>query len=156
MNKLDNIKSLLSEWLVGTIFASINFAVGFTIRLERTETSDKKPNVLNLDIRSTARFGNEGEWKHFIDSLPFKTRRGEIDEPALAYRLMLLLGAMISEVELKGDGSISISTTDGETFTVLGIEDVWEESWVLTEPRDVAGEQARSIICSSEGSVFVT
>ena len=112
--------------------------------------------MLSLDLRSGVRVGNEDDWKRFISSLPLQARRGEKDEPALAYRLMLLLGATIREVNLLDDGSISIGTTDGETITVQGLEDVWEESWVLEEPREVAGDNAKSITCRSDGKIFVT
>lgn len=156
MTKLDNMRELLAEWLVGTVFVSVSFAAGFTLRFERPETSYEKPNVLYLDIKATARVGDESKWKQFVDSLPFKARRDEIDEPALAYRLMLLLGSTVSDIELKDDSSIYITTTDHETLVVMGVEDVWEESWALAESKEIAGENARSIICTSHGDVYLT
>lgn len=129
MNNLNEIKHLLTEWLIGTVFTSITFTAGFSIRLERSSVSGDKPSVLILNIRSIARVGGESHWKRFIDSMPLKARRGEKDEPALAYyRFMFLLGAEINDIELSGDRSISIVTTNDETVVVTGVEDVWEES----------------------------
>lgn len=155
MNNLNEIKHLLTEWLVGTVFASITFAAGFTIRLERVLVSSGKPSILMLNIRSVARVGDEAEWKRFIDSMPLEARRGEEDEPALAYRFMLLLGAEINDIELHDDGSISIFTTDKEAVVVTGKEDVWEESWVVEESREIASDNPRSIVCRSDGHITV-
>lgn len=156
MNNLNEKKNLLTEWLVGTVFASIAFDAGFSIRLERSSVSNDKPNVLILNIRSIARIGDENDWKRFIDSMPLKARRGEEDEPALAYRLMLLLGAEVKGIDLHDDGSISIVTTDGETIVISGVEDVWEESWVLEESKEVTKGAPRAVVCSSGGSIFLT
>lgn len=156
MNNLNEIRCLLSEWLVGTIFSTITFAAGFSIRLERSTLKDYKPNVLKLDIRSAARVGDEYDWKRFIQTLPLKARRGEEEDTALAYRFMLLLGAEIKGVDLLDDGSISIVTTDEETVVISGVENVWEESWALVESRDIVEENPRSIVCGSDGKVVVT
>lgn len=77
MNNLNEIKHLLTEWLIGTVFTSITFTAGFSIRLERSSVSGDKPSVLILNIRSIARVGGESHWKRFIDSMPLKARRGE-------------------------------------------------------------------------------
>lgn len=60
---------------------------------------------------------------------------------------MFLLGAEINDIELSGDRSISIVTTDDETVVVTGVEDVWEESWAVEESREIVGDNPRIIVC---------
>lgn len=153
MNNLHELSTLLSSWLSGMTLVSMTYAAGFTARFEREQYCKDKPNVLRLIIKSSARFDNDEEWKYFISSLPQNVRRGESGDPALAYRLMLALGALISNVELSHDGSLGLSTTDGELLFIPGLEDVWEESWILEELKDVVGPDAKSFICDASGKV---
>lgn len=76
----------------------------------------------------------------------------KMNRPSLN-RLMLLVGAKVKDVRLEQDGTLTIDTTDDETITVAGNDDVWEESWSLSEPEDVAGENARFVVCDSEGEL---
>jgi hypothetical protein len=158
MNEFKNVKDLINDWLLGMIIASFSFSAGFVIRLEREKISDEKPNVLYLDIKAAARSGDKASWEKLVASLPYKARRGEVDEPALAYMIMLLVGSEITSVDLDDDGSISISigTTDGETLYISGVDDVWDESWVLSEASEVCGENQRAVICSASGNLSVT
>ena len=154
MKNLDQITTLLSDWLTGMVLVSINYAAGFVVRLERDQPEKDKPSVLRLTIKSSARFGSEENWKGFLSSLPLKARRGEIDEPGLGYRLILALGAQIKDIKLQDDGLLSLSTNDKEELVIPGTEDVWEESWALEELKEVAGEEAKSIVCDSYGKIF--
>lgn len=156
MIAINNIRSVLADWLVGMIFAAVEFSAGFRLTFERSGDAADKPQVLYLDTKAMTYIGKLEQWENFVQSLPFKARRTENDEPAIAYRLMLLLGAEVSNVELASDGTLTIETTDGESITVVGRDDVWEESWSLAEPANVAGEEStpRFVICDSEGGVF--
>ncbi len=156
MNEFKNVKDLINDWLLGMIIVSFSFSAGFVIRLEREKISGEKPNVLYLDIKAAARSGDKASWEKLVASLPYKARRGEVDEPALAYMIMLLLGSEITSVDLDDDGSISISTTDGETLYISGVDDVWDESWVLSEASKICGENSRAVICSASGNLRVT
>lgn len=153
MKNFDEISTLLFDWLTGMILVSVNYASGFTARFERENSDKDKSNVLHLIIRSSARFGAEEDWKTFLNSLPIKVRRGEVDDPGLAYRLMLALGSQVQVVELAPDGTLSLSTTDQEVFVIPGIEDVWEESWALEELQEIAGDDAKSFVCDASGKI---
>lgn len=153
MKNLDKISTLLLDWLTGMVLVSVNYASGFTLRFERESSDNDKPSVLNLIIRSYARFGSEEDWMSFLGSLPIKIRRGESGDPGLAYRLMLALGSQIQNIELASDGSISLFTTDGEVLVIPGTEDVWEESWVLEELKEIVGDDSKSIVCDSSGKI---
>jgi len=153
MKNLDELSTLLFDWLTGMILVSVNYAPGFTVRFERETSDNGKPDVLHLIIRSSARFGAEEDWKTFLNSLPIKVRRGDIDDPGLAYRLMLGLGSQIQGIDLAPDGTLSLSTTDHEIFVIPGIEDVWEESWVLEELQEIVGDEAKSFVCDASGKI---
>lgn len=155
MNEFKNIKDLINDWLVGMIVASFSFSAGFVIRLEREKISDGKPNVLYLDIKAVARSGDLVSWERLVASLPYKARRGEDDEPALAYMIMLMIGSEVTAADLSNDGILSISTTDDETLYISGVDDVWDESWVLRENSELGGENPRTIICSANGKLSV-
>lgn len=153
MKNSDDISTVLLEWLTGMVPVSVNYAAGFAVRLEREISKKGKPNVLHLTIRSSARFGSQEDWKSFLSLLPIKDRRGETGDSGLAYRLMLMLGSQIRDIELTFDGTLSLSTTDMEVLIIPGIEDVWEESWVLEELEEIAGDDAKSIVCDSSGEI---
>jgi len=153
MNTALDFKSVLTDWLLGMALVAFDFSAGFRLRLERSEIDTDKPQVLYLDVKAMAYIGDLEEWKSFVQSLPMKARRGEEDEPAFAYRLMLLVGAEVRGVGLEHNGTLIIDTADNETITVTGKDDVWEESWSLSEPEDVAGENARFVVCDSEGEL---
>jgi len=154
MNTVIDFESILTEWLLGMVLASFEFSAAFRLRFERFGTdTDNKPQVLYLDIKAMSYIGDLEQWKDFVESLPMEARRSEKDEPAFAYRLMLLIGAEVNAVVLASDGTLSIGTTDDEPITVVGKDDVWEESWILAEPENVAGENARFVNCDSEGEL---
>lgn len=152
MSNQDYVKSTLTDWLLGMILVAFDFSAGFRLRFERPGASDK-PQVLYLEIKSKMLIGNVNKWQEFVQSLPLKARRGELEDPALAYRCMLLVGAEITGVELSGDGSLDIETGDNEAINIKGQDEVWEESWILSEPREVVGNNARFVICDSHGAV---
>ena len=155
MNTVINLQSVLSEWLLGMVLASFEFSAGFRIRFERIGSeAENKPQVIYLDIKAMSYVGDLDQWKDFVKSLPFEARRTEKDEPAFAYKLMLLIGAEINSVQLACDGTLSIGTTDGEPITVVGKDDVWEESWILAEPEDLSGWSARFVTCDSQGKLL--
>jgi hypothetical protein len=154
MNTVIHLKSVLTEWLLGMVLVSFEFSAGFRLRFERLGSDDEnKPQVIYLNIKAMSYIGDLDQWNDFVKSLPMEARRSETDEPAFAYRLMLIIGAEVNAVHLASDGTLSIGTNDGESITVVGKDDVWEESWMLAEPEDVAGENARFVACDSKGEL---
>jgi len=154
MNATENIKQMLNDLLLGMTLVAMEFSAGFRLRFERPANTSDKPQVLYLDIKAMTYFGELEQWKNFVQSLPIKARRIENDEPAIAYRLLLMIGSEISGVELGYDGTLTIETTDNESITVVGKDDVWDESWLLVEPEDVAGGNARFVSCDSMGGLL--
>ena len=154
MNTVINLQSVLTEWLLGMVLVSFEFSAGFRLRFERSQSdADNKPQVLCLDIKAMSYIGDLEQWKNFVKSLPLEARRSEKDEPAFAYRLLLLIGAKVNTVQLASDGKLGIGTTDDESITVVGTDDVWEESWIVAEPEDVIGENSRFVACDSNGEL---
>jgi len=155
MSTVISIRSILTEWLLGMVLVSFEFSAGFRIRFERPGgDAENKPQVIYLDIKAMSYIGDLDQWKGFVKSLPMEARRSETDEPAFAYRLMLLIGAEVNVVDLTHEGTLIIGTSDGESIAVVGKDDTWEESWILAEPEDVIGENARFITCNSSGELF--
>ena len=154
MNEDIYLEGMLNEWMVGTIFASFEFSAGFVLKFERIKATPPKPQVFYLDIKADSYIGDRKEWENFVKSLPIKEYGTEENKPAFAYRLMFLLGAEMLGVNLKNDGTIILNIKDDDFITVNGRDDVWDESWSLYESRDLAGEDARCIVCDSEGKIF--
>lgn len=152
MNR-EEITKIMKEWLIGMVVASFNFSAGFILRFEREEPRSNHPNVIYLEFKSQAIFGSSENWSKFLRSLPLSPRRGEPDEPAIAYMIMMMLGAKISSVNLSEDGTLSIGTTDGDTLHLRGIEDVWDESWILSVKSELTETSDEEICCDSEGNI---
>ena len=152
MNKSEIVKTM-KDWLIGMIVASFNFSAGFIIRLERETPIPNHPNVLYLEFKSRAIFGDSESWSKFVDSLPLSARRGEPDEPAIAYMIMMMLGARITSVNLAEDGTLSIGTTDGDTLHLSGVEDIWDESWIISVKTELNEVGEKEICCDSEGNL---
>ncbi len=133
---------------------AFDYSAGFRLRFEHTNVEKDKPNVIHLEIKSGCYFGKDEQWSDFIESLPLKIRRSEKGDPALAYRLMLLIGASVCGVDVREDGNLTIETTDKETLTIQGRDDVWDESWIMSEPKEISGNKAKFIICDSKGNFF--
>lgn len=154
MTKVIDFQSVVNEWLSGTVFAAFGFSGSFRLRFESAENENvDKPHVLYLDIKSMVYVGDLKKWKIFVHSLPMNARRGEEDEPALAYRLMLMIGSEIKRADIARDGTLTIDTSDNESITIGGKDEVWDESWILREPEDVAGKHAKFILCDSQGEL---
>ena len=156
MKTTDTILSMLSDWLNGMILASFTYSAGFILRLERDVLVTNKPNVLFLTIRSSAIFDSKEEWSDFVNLLPMKTQQLDEDEPAVAYRLMLNLGKKIKKIEFGGNNTLIlyIANLDGEKLLIPGVDDVWEESWVVEELEELAGHAKRTILCDAFGKIF--
>ena len=92
------------------------------------------------------------DWNRTIKQLPFRSRRTDPDEPALAYWFMLLMGSTIDHVRITDDGALSMFTNDLEVLTVEGADDVWDESWILRQPPDLG---KLKIICDSQGNLTI-
>lgn len=154
MNETEEYESILSQWLVGMNLASFEYAGVFSLQFEQSGRVTDKPKVLRLDILAKTYINDMGSWNSFVHSLPIKDRRTEKDHPAFAYRLMVLIGATIIEVELKKNRTLVMKTSDGEDIAVLGEDDVWDDSWWLYEPDDVAKGNEHFVTCSSRGELY--
>ena len=141
------------EWLANMTIAAFEYAALFRIRLESNIHTRKTPNVLYLELRSRTYFGNYTEWTKLVESMPFPARREEFDYPTFAYRIMLSIGSDITNVEILDDGTLILFTSDEEKITISGLEDVWEESWILTEAKDLPNASNKQIICDSQGKI---
>ncbi|TGM98457.1 hypothetical protein [Leptospira dzoumogneensis] len=144
---------ILKEWLANMTIAAFEYAAMFRIRLESNVRIRTTPNVLYLELRSRAFFGSYTEWTSLVESMPYPARRGELDYPTFAYRIMLCIGSDIIKVEILDDGTLVLLTSDNEEITISGIEDVWEESWILTESSDLPNASKKQIICDSQGEI---
>ncbi|TGL45672.1 hypothetical protein EHQ61_18560 [Leptospira wolffii] len=144
---------ILKEWLANMSIAAFEYAALFRIRLESNVRTRTSPNVLYLELRSPVYFGSHAEWINLVESMPYPARRGELDYPTLAYRIMLCIGSDIINVEILDDGTLALFTSDDEKITISGIEEVWEESWILTEANDLPNASDKQIICDSQGKI---
>jgi hypothetical protein len=157
-NDSSEIQRVLSMLLDNMVVAAFEYAAGFRIRLER-ELSEGSPNNLlpfhlTLDLRGNWWVGERAEWISLMNGLPLKARRGEPDAPFMAFRLMLMVGATITEVTIATDSSLSLSTSDGEVLHVEGKEAVFEESWLIEAPPDIPGYDQWYVGCGSQGQLF--
>lgn len=153
MSNFDRLDVTLEQWLLGMEIVAFDFHAGFRLRLERAEERSGCPQVLYLEVKARMLFDEEGKWDQFVALLPIKARRGEADEPALAYRLMLVMGAKVAGSDLLECGDLIISTSDNEKLIVKGTDDVWDDSWVLLEPDDLLGGGGRLLACDSQGNI---
>ena len=108
--------------------------------------------MLCLEIKAKCYVGSIEDWNRIIEQLPFRSRRTDPDEPALAYWFMLLMGSTIDHVRINEDGALSMFTSDSEVLTVEGTDDLWNESWILQQPPDLGNLK---IICDSQGSLTI-
>lgn len=150
---MNDHSGILKEWLANMTIAAFEYAASFRIRLESNVRTRKTPNVIYLELRSTVYFGSYTEWTNLVESMPFPARREEFDYPTFAYRIMLSIGSDITDVEILDDGTLILFTSDNEKITILGLEEVWEESWILTEAKDLPNASNKQIICDSQGKI---
>ena len=150
MKNTQEIKEIVAGWMQGMTFTSFSHAAGFSLQFEYGGFEPDRPKVLCLEIQARCYIGSIEDWNRFIAQLPLRARRTDSDEPALAYWLMLLMGANIHHVQIDGEGTLSIFTSDSEILTVEGIDDVWEESWILRQPPDLGKLE---IVCDSQGNL---
>ncbi|MCP1674013.1 hypothetical protein J2T57_001112 [Natronocella acetinitrilica] len=154
MTTTSRLQAILGEWLVNMTLASFEFSAGFRVQFESRETDEiDRPKVMILEIKSMSHIGEIDEWNNLVESLPKASRRTERHEPAFAYGLMLLVGVTVNAVRVEQDSTLIIETSDGESITIAGRDDVWEESWILAEPEDVAGVAAKFAACDSQGAI---
>lgn len=66
---------------------------------------------------------------------------------------MLSIGSDITNVEILDDGTLILFTSDNEKITILGLEEVREESWILTEAKDLPNASNKQISCDSQGKI---
>jgi hypothetical protein len=153
---MNNSETVVKSWLDGMTIAQVSYAAGFLIRLERDSEIESLPNVIILDVKSNMVFGTEDKWAEFISTLPAKAIRGEKDYPALALKLYISIGSKFDAVDIVGNGTLKISTSDCEIIYIQGIESTFDESWCLYIPSDVPFANVnRAIVCSNEGCISV-
>lgn len=151
--QIDTLLNILMEEMV---VAAFTYAASFTVRLERNRRRERdgRPGVLVLDPKATWWIGEREAWDTFLASLPLRARRIDPQEPALAYRLMLLIGTTITTATLGADGTLTLATEDGEAITIQGTTAIWDESWTLYVPPDVPGHDQWYIECLPDGACF--
>jgi hypothetical protein len=132
---------------------AVDYSAGFNLRFERKNNPIDLPNVLILEIKADAYVGDSASWSGFIKSLPLTSRRGENGEPALAYRLMLLIGSTVTFAKISENSDLIIETSDNEAITIVGNDDVWEESWIVRELGNVNDPKLRFIQCLDNGTI---
>ena len=66
---------------------------------------------------------------------------------------MMILDSKISAVRVDENSSLTLVLSDGRVIAIQGMNEEWDESWLLELPVDDPDRDQWSIVCDSQGLI---
>ena len=151
------IRLVLGRLLVGAYLCDVTYSAGFRVETtrDRKHASPGSPLVVRITLRSDWRIGDAESWADLLAGSPWEDMgSGENYDPMRAYALVWLSGAQINAVHLTDQGSLTLETSAGRDLWLSGSDAVFEESWIVSVPPGVPGQNDWSVVCSDRGELW--
>jgi hypothetical protein len=147
----------LRRIFVGGVISTFEYWSEFNLRVE-TDAALRQgspiPPAFNLRLRANWWMGQKTEWDLRLVQFPIRARRTQnAADPLRASLIMSSLGSTIVNLAIAEDGTLLLTTSDGDTITVPARDTQWEESWMLELPPDHPQKDDWIVFCD-DGDIF--
>jgi hypothetical protein len=147
------------------VIANFEYWGEFIVRLQRDEAKrhpglrdwfgeGRIPSLFCLRLRGKWWIGEKEKWALSLQQFPMKgVPPIPLEAPLQASALMMMLDSEITAVRVDEDSNLTLILSDGKIIAIQGINEEWEESWLLELPVDDPDRDQWSIVCDDQGLI---